>query len=66
MSNKTFDWIRTICEIVLPALSTLYFGLSEIWGLPMADKVCGTIACLITFIGAFINVKRSQYNQLDQ
>ena len=62
MSNKTFDILRTICEIILPAVSAAYFGLSDIWGLPMPDKICGTIAVLITFIGAFINVKRSQYN----
>lgn len=62
MSNKTFDILRTICEIVLPAISAAYYALAEIWGLPMPDKICGTIAVLITFIGAFINVKRSQYN----
>lgn len=64
MENKTFDILRTLCEIVLPAISTLYFGLAEIWGWPMADKVTGTIAVLITFLGAFINIKRSQYNAL--
>lgn len=62
MSNKTFDVIRTIVEIVLPALSAAYFGLSEIWGLPVPDKICGTIAVAITFISAFLNVKRKQYN----
>lgn len=62
MENKTFDILRTICEIVLPALSAAYFSLSEIWGLPITEKICGTIAVLITFIGAFINVKRKQYN----
>ncbi len=62
MSNKTFDILRTIVEIVLPAVSAAYFGLSEIWGLPVPDKICGTIAVLITFISAFLNVKRKQYN----
>lgn len=62
MSNKTFDILRAIVEIVLPALSAAYFGLSEIWGLPVPDKICGTIAVLITFISAFLNVKRKQYN----
>lgn len=62
MSSKTFDILRTIVEIVLPAISAAYFGLSEIWGLPVPDKICGTIAVLITFISAFLNVKRKQYN----
>ncbi len=63
MSNKTFDVLRTICEVVLPAISAAYFGLADIWGLPMPDKICGTIAVLITFLGAFINVKRKQFNE---
>lgn len=62
MSNKTFNILRAIVEIVLPAISAAYFGLSEIWGLPVPDKICGTIAVLITFISAFLNVKRKQYN----
>lgn len=64
-NSKTFDTLRTICEIVLPALSTLYFGLSEIWGWPfvMPEQVCGTIAVIITFLGAFINLERSAYNK---
>lgn len=65
MSNNTFDVLRTICEVVLPAISAAYFSLSELWGLPMPEKICGTIAVLITFIGAFINVKRNQYNNAE-
>ena len=64
MDNKTFDILRTLCEIVLPAVSALYWGLAEIWGFPMPDKVVGTISVLITFLGAFINIKRSNYNEL--
>lgn len=60
--NKTFDILRTICEIVLPAISAAYFALAEIWGFPIADKVCGTISVVITFIGAIINAERIKYN----
>lgn len=63
--SKTFDILRTICEVVLPAISAAYFSLSEIWGLPIPEKICGTIAVLITFIGCFINVERNRYNKLN-
>ena len=65
-NNKTFDVLRTICEVVLPALSAAYFALSEIWGYPfiVPEKICGTIAVVITFLGAFINAERSNYNKL--
>lgn len=66
MNNKTFDILRTICEIALPALSTAYYGLTELWHLPYAKEICGTLAIAAAFIGAFINVKRKQYNSLDE
>lgn len=62
MSNDTFDILRTICEVILPAISAAYYALAEIWNFPMPDKICGTIAVLITFIGCFINIKRKSYN----
>ena len=61
--NKTFDILRTVCEVLLPAISAAYFSLAEIWGLPLADKICGTISILIVFIGSLINVERSRYNK---
>lgn len=62
--NKTFDILRTVCEVILPAISAAYFGLAEIWGLPLADKICGTISVLIVFIGGIINYERKEYNNL--
>lgn len=61
--NKTFDILRTVCEVILPAISAAYFGLAEIWGLPLADKICGTISVLIMFIGGIINYERKEYNR---
>lgn len=64
MKDSTFDFLRTLVEIILPALSTLYFGLAEIWHLPLASEICGTIAVIATFIGAFVNIQRDRFNKL--
>lgn len=29
MSNRLFDLLRTLCEIVIPAIGTLYFALAK-------------------------------------
>ena len=34
MSNKTYDVLKWITNIVLPAVGTLYAALSGIWGFP--------------------------------
>ena len=63
MSNRTFDILRYIAEVVLPALGTLYFALSQIWGLPYGEEIVGTITALDAFLGALIGISRAQYKK---
>lgn len=62
MSNRLFDLLRTLCEIVIPAIGTLYFALAKIWQLPYGTEIVGTCAALATFLGALIGVNRASYN----
>ena len=62
-SNRTYDIIKIICTIVLPALGTLYAALAGIWGFPYAEAVVGTIAALTTFLGALLGISSRQYNK---
>lgn len=62
MSNRLFDILRTLCEIVIPAIGTLYFALAKIWALPYGTEIVGTCAAIATFLGALIGVNRASYN----
>lgn len=62
MSNKLFDTLRFWQTVLLPAVGTLYFALADIWGLPYAPQVVGTITALTAFLGAFVEYKRQTYN----
>lgn len=61
MSNKLFDTLRFWQTVLLPAVGTLYFALADIWGLPYAPQVVGTITALTAFLGAFVEYKRQTY-----
>ena len=63
LTNKTYDVLKWIAQIVLPALGALYFGLSQIWGLPYGEEVVGTIAVVDTFLGALLGISTAQYNK---
>ncbi len=63
MSNKIFDIIRFLCEVLVPAVGTLYFGLSKIWGFPYGHEVVGTCSVIAVFLGAIIGIKRASYNE---
>ena len=60
--NKTYDILKWIAIVVLPALGTLYFALSQIWGLPYGEEVIGTIAAVDTFLGALLGISTNKYN----
>ena len=63
MSNRTYDILKYIAQIVLPALATLYFALSQIWGLPYGEEIVGTIAAIDTFLGAILGISTRIYKK---
>ena len=63
MSSKTYDVLKFIALIVLPALGTLYFALAQIWGLPYGEQIVGTITAIDTFLGAILGVSTSRYKK---
>ena len=63
MSNKVYDVLKYIAQIVLPALGTLYFALSTIWGLPYGEQVVGTITAIDAFLGALLGISTAQYRK---
>lgn len=63
MSNKVYDILKYIAQIALPALGTLYFALSQIWGWPYGEQVVGSITAIDAFIGTLLHISNSQYKK---
>lgn len=63
MSNKTYDILKYIAQIVLPALGTLYFALAKIWQFPYGAEIVGTISAIDAFLGALLKISTDQYNK---
>lgn len=61
MSSKTYDLLKWIITVVLPAFGALYITLANLWGLPAAEAVSGTAAALGTFGGVFLVYKSKAY-----
>lgn len=61
LSNKMYDTLKWIAQILLPAAATLYFALSDVWGLPYAKEVVGTISAVDVFLGAVLGISSSAY-----
>ena len=65
LKNKTYDVLKWITTILLPACGTLYFALSGIWGFPFAEEIIGTIAAITTFLGVLLGISSYQYNKAE-
>jgi hypothetical protein len=63
MKNKTYDILKFIAQILLPALGTLYFALASIWGLPYGEQIVGTITAVDAFLGAILGISTKKYNE---
>lgn len=63
MNNKTYDILKWIAQILLPAIATLYFALASIWSLPYAEQVVGTITAVDTFIGILLGISSANYKK---
>jgi hypothetical protein len=63
LDSKTYDLLKWIAMIVLPAFGTLYFALASIWGLPYGEQIVGTITAIDAFLGALLGVSTNNYNK---
>lgn len=63
LPNKVYDVLKWIVMICIPALTTAYVGLSEIWGFPYAAEVAKTSAVICTLLGALLGISTAQYNK---
>lgn len=63
LSNSNYDFLKWVAQILLPAFGTLYFALAQIWGLPYAEQVVGTVTAIDCFLGALLGISTMQYNK---
>lgn len=61
LSNDTYDKLKFVAQVLLPASGTLYFALAGIWGLPYGEQIIGTITAVDTFLGALLHISTTQY-----
>lgn len=64
-SNKIYDILKFIAQIILPALGTLIFSISTIWGIPYAEQIVGTITAIDVFLGVVLGISSVNYKKED-
>ena len=66
MKNRTYDILKWIALVVLPAIATLYGVLSKIWKLPYGDEIVATITAIDTFLGTILGISSIKYAKKEE
>lgn len=69
MSNKTYDRLKLIVTIWIPALISAYALIAGTWGWEYTEKIVATVSALDALFGAMLglstSVYKKKYNQLN-
>lgn len=63
LTDKTYNILKWVALVLLPAIGTLYFALAGIWGFPYGEQIVGTITAIDTFLGVILGISTVQYNK---
>ena len=63
MTNKTYDILKWVTLVALPATTALWLTLANIWGFPYAEAIGATLAAITTFLGALLGVSSINYTK---
>ena len=61
LANKTYDILKYIVTIVLPALTTLWLTIASIWDIPYGEPIGATMGAITVFLGALIGISSVKY-----
>lgn len=65
LSNATYDKLKFLTVIALPAFAALYLALAGLWDLPSAKEVAGSVTAVNAFFGAILLLSTKAYNNSD-
>lgn len=63
LSDKLYNILKYIAQIILPGLATLYLAIAGIWNLPFGEQISGTIMAIDTFLGVLLGISTANYNK---
>ena len=63
MKNETYDVLKYIALIAMPALATFVLTVGEIWGIANVDAYGATITAIGMFLGALLQISSANYKK---
>lgn len=61
MNNQTYDILKRVALIIIPALATFVNAVGMVWGVPHTNELTATITAFGVFLGAALGVSSKNY-----
>lgn len=61
MNNQTYDILKRVALIIIPALATFVNAAGMVWGIPYTNEITATITAFGVFLGAALGVSSASY-----
>ena len=65
LPSEVYDVFKWATLIALPAASTLYAGLSAVWGWGFSGEVATSVTVVCTFLGVLLGLSKADYHAKD-
>ena len=63
MTNKTYDVLKYVALIAMPALATFVLTVGRIWGVADVEMYGATITATGVFLGALLQISSANYKK---
>lgn len=63
MKNSTFDCLKWIATVGLPAITALWLTVGHIWSLPYVEPIGATLAAITTFACTLLGISSINYQK---
>ena len=61
MNNQTYDILKRVALIIIPALATFVNAVGIVWGIPYTNEATATITAFGVFLGAALGISSKNY-----
>lgn len=65
LNNKTYDILKYVALIALPAIQVFWLTIAKIWSLNYGMEIGATIGACALLLGTLLGVSTSQYNKIN-
>ncbi len=62
LKNGTYDRLKWVVQIFMPAVAVLYAALGLLWGLPLVEPVIGTVSAVALFGGTLLGLSKKSFD----